>query len=260
MTQDDQFGTTRSGAGRYSDCGSLAGEVISILSERQVVGPSGARQIAVDYLVRAVIRRAEFDARLVLEEMSAYRLTHDALIDLYIPQAAAQLGALWKTSDLDFAAVTIGSLRLQSLLGEAAHGLTRHDANTEGVFHALVVVPEAEQHFLGASVVAAQLRRLGCDVSLSINETRQQILGRVIYDHPDMVLFSCARAAALETVQRSVTRIRTAVDPAPVLAAGGGVCGQADAIREQTGVDLVTNTAKDVVGFTTKRAKALGRK
>ncbi|MEX0310713.1 MAG: cobalamin B12-binding domain-containing protein [Tateyamaria sp.] len=260
MTQDDQLGTTRSGMGRYGDCASLAGEVISILSERQAVGPAGARQIAVDYLVRAITRREEFDAHLVMEEMSTYRMTLDALIDLYIPQAAAHLGALWKSSDLDFAAVTIGALRLQSLLGEAAHGLTRHEADTEGVFHALVVVPETEQHFLGASVVAAQLRRLGCDVSLSINETAPQIINRVVYDRPEMVLFSCARAAALETVRRTVTRIKSAVDPVPVLAAGGGVCGQADEIRDQTGVDLVTNTAKDVVGFTTKRAKALGRK
>ncbi|MEL6782203.1 MAG: cobalamin B12-binding domain-containing protein [Pseudomonadota bacterium] len=259
MTQDDPLGTTRSGSGRYSDCTSLAGEVISILTERQTVGPAGARQIVVDYLVRAITRRTDFDAQLVMEEMGAYRVTHDALIDLYIPQAAELLGSLWKTSDLDFASVTIGSLRLQALLGEAAHGLTRHDVDSEGVLHALVIVPEAEQHFLGASVVAAQLRRLGCDVSLSINETRQQIVGRVLYDRPDMVLFSCARAAALETVQRTVTTIKQSVDRVPVLAIGGGVCRKSDKIREQTGVDLVTNTAKDVVGFATKRTKALGR-
>ncbi|WP_299616622.1 cobalamin-dependent protein [uncultured Tateyamaria sp.] len=241
-----------------ADHESLATEVISILKDRQVVGPSGARQIAVDYLVRAVGTRVSFDAALVLEEVAAYRLTNDALIDLYIPKAAEHLGEMWMTSDLDFAGVTIGALRLQALLGEAAHGLTHEHVDMSNVLHALVVVPEAEQHFLGASVVAAQLRRLGCDVSLSINETSKQLLGRVECDRPDMILFSCARAAGLETICGTVKKIRQMCDQVPVLAIGGALSGITDGVREQAGVDLVTNTAKDVVGFTTKRKKALG--
>lgn len=259
MTQNDPFGTSRHLSGRPGEHEALASEVISILKNRQVVGPSGTRQIIVDYLVRAVTTRVTYDAGLVLEEISAYRVTHDALIDLYIPQAAQYLGALWMTSDLDFASVTVGALRLQALLGEASHGLTREHVPLSQVAHALVVVPEAEQHFLGASVVAAQLRRLGCDVSLSINETIGQVLRRVDGDHPDMVLFSCARAAGLETTRITVKKIKQTCGFVPVLAVGGAYSGVTDAIREETGVDLVTNTAKDVLGFATKRQKALGR-
>lgn len=260
MTQDDPFGMTRRLFGRWYDHESLASEVISILNDRQAVGPSGARKIAVDHLARTVISKANFDPALVLEEMSSYRLTPDALIDLYIPKVAEHLGALWMTSDLDFATVTVGSLRLQALLGVVAHGLTREPADHSNVLHALVIVPEAEQHFLGASVVAAQLRRLGCDVSLSINEAAQQVLARVEYDHPDMILFSCPRAAALETICRTVKKIGEASGVRPVLAVGGAYSGLSERMAEQTGVDLVTNTAKDVVGFTTKRKKALGRR
>ncbi|MEL6466468.1 MAG: cobalamin B12-binding domain-containing protein [Pseudomonadota bacterium] len=259
MTQDDPFGTSRSPAGRTREHESLASEVISILKNRQVVGPSGARQIVVDYLVRVATARVHYDAALVLEEIGAYRLTNDALIDLYIPQAAQHLGALWMTSDLDFASVTVGALRLQALLGEASHGLTREHVAQSHVLHALVVVPEAEQHFLGASVVAAQLRRLGCDVSLSINETPSQVVGRVECDRLDMVLFSCARAAGLETTLRTVKKIRQVGGLLPVIAVGGAYSGVTDTIREEAGVDLVTNTAKDVLGFATKRQKALGR-
>ncbi|WP_052249768.1 cobalamin-dependent protein [Tateyamaria sp. ANG-S1] len=258
MTQDDPFGPTRHPSGRACEHAALASEVISILNDRQGVSSSGARQVALDYLVRAVIKRVEFDARLVLDEMGAYRLTHDALIDIYIPKAAEHLGALWMTSDLDFAAVTIGALRLQALLGEAAQSVSRGQVDMTNILHALVVVPESEQHFLGASVVAAQLRRLGCDVRVSINESQQQVVDRVVHDHPDMVLFSCARAVGLETVCGTVKKIRHNGDPVPVLALGGAFSGLTDGIKKQTGVDLVTNTAKDVVGFTTKRQKALG--
>ncbi|MBY5935459.1 cobalamin B12-binding domain-containing protein [Tateyamaria omphalii] len=258
MTQDDPFGPTRHPIGRACDQAAFASEVISILNDRQVVGASGARQVALDYLVRAVIKRVDFDARLVLDEMRAYRLTNDALIDIYIPRTAEHLGELWMTSDLDFAAVTIGALRLQALLGEAAQSLSRNHADMTNVLNALVIVPESEQHFLGASVVAAQLRRLGCDVSVSINESQQQVVDRVGYDRPDMVLFSCARAVGLETIRGTVKKIRHNGDPTPVLALGGAFSGFTDGIKKQTGVDLVTNTAKDVVGFTTKRQKALG--
>lgn len=259
MAQDDIYGTTRAMTERSADLAPLANEVISVLRERQTVTTAGARQVVVDYLVRAVAVKATYDPVLVLDELRGYRLTLDAIIDLYIPQAARRLGDMWMTSDIDFAGVTVGSLRLQALLGEASMGLRQcQPAGGDATFHALVVVPEQEQHFLGAAVVGAQLRRLGCEVSLAISETPKQVLARVVCDVPDMVLFSCARVPALETAKRTVKKIKSSVDPVPVLAMGGALRGKAEAIKEQTGVDLVTNTATDVLSFCTKRRKALG--
>ena len=260
MAQDDPFGTTHAHRGAGDSLEPLASQVISVLCERQTSAPSGARQIVVDYLLRAATSRNSFDAVLVMEELRGYRLTIDAIIDLYIPQVAAQMGELWQTSDIDFASVTVGALRLQALLGEASSTLMHASAGAHDAPLALVVVAEGEQHFLGASVVAAQLRRLGCDVSLSIAEPPKQITNRVLYDQPDMVLMSCAQVAGLETVARNVKKIRTSIDPAPVIALGGALRGDFDGIRKKTGVDLVTNSAKDVVGFYTKRHKALGRR
>ena len=259
MTQDDPNGTDRSKPGTGMPLEPLASQVISMLRERQTTGPSGARQIIVDYLVRAVTTPAGFDAPLVMEEMRAYRLTVDTIIDLYIPQAAEHLGEMWVTSDIDFASVTVGALRLQALLGEASAELSHIAHPSHDALHALVVVPEGEQHFLGASVVAAQLRRLGCDVSISISESAKQIAMRASYDEPDMVLISCARAAALESVAPTVNKIRSNAARRPVVALGGALRGDADGIKEKTGVDLVTNTAKDVVSFCMKRRKALSR-
>ena len=260
MAQDGTFGTTRSHPGPSADLEPLAAQVISMLCERQTVTAAGARQVAVDYLLRAVCLKGAFDPALVLDELRGYRLTLDSIIDLYIPQVAMRMGEMWLSSDLSFAEVTVGGLRLQSLLGEASMGLTYVGEPEDGALHALIVVAEGEQHFLGASVVAAQLRRVGCNVSLSISETRKQVMSRVMCDQPDMVLLSCARPAALETLTRTVKTIRSSVDPAPVLALGGPLRGNADAIKNQTGVDLVTTVATDVVGFCMKRQKALGHK
>lgn len=259
MTQDDQNGGDRRADHADRPSEPLAAQVISMLRERQTTGPSGARQMVVDYLVRAVSSPGPFDAKLIMEEMRAYRLTVDAIIDLYIPETAARLGELWLDAHLDFASVTVGALRLQALLGEASAELAHLAHHGHDALHALVIVPEGEQHFLGASVVAAQLRRIGCDVSLSISEPAEQIPLRVVHDAPDMVLISCARLAALELVAGAVRKIQRYADTDPVIAVGGPLRADPDGVKNKTGVDLVTNTAKDVVSFCVKRRKALSR-
>ena len=156
MAQDDPFGTTHAHRGAGDSLEPLASQVISVLCERQTSAPSGARQIVVDYLLRAATSRNSFDAVLVMEELRGYRLTIDAIIDLYIPQVAARMGVQWQTSDIDFASVTVGVLRLQALLGEASSALAHSSAGAHDAPLALVVVAEGGQRFLGASVVAAQ--------------------------------------------------------------------------------------------------------
>ncbi|MEO0379172.1 MAG: cobalamin-dependent protein [Pseudomonadota bacterium] len=260
MAQDDTFGTNVAFGEGGTGIEPLASQVISMLCERQTVTAAGVRQIALDYLGRAVLSKTGFDPAQVLDELRGFRLTRDVIIDLYIPQAAVQLGDQWMCSDISFADVTIGALRLQSLLGEAANGLVWTGQGASDAPEALVVVPSGEQHFLGASVVAAQLRRAGCDVSLAISETADQITARVMMDKPDMVLMSIARVDALALVTKTVKQIKETTDSAPVLAIGGPLRGNLDEIRKQTGVDLVTSVATEVVGFCTKRQKALGNR
>jgi len=238
----------------------LASQVITLLSERQTVSPVGARQVIVDYLVRSTLRSVGFDPVQVMHELRGYRLTVDAVIDLYIPQVAARLGEMWISSDIDFAEVTVGSLRLQTLLVEASAVLDHWPvAEAADVLHALIVVPEGEQHFLGASVVAAQLRRMGCEAAVSFCEPVKAVAARVACDRPDMVMFSCARGAALDSVSRTVQKIRANAHSDPVIALGGPIKGDMDGIKEKAGADLMTNTAKDVVSFCAKRKKALGQ-
>lgn len=233
--------------------------MLTLLSERQHVTASGARGIILDYLLRATLSSSWFDPVQVMHELRGYRLTVDTVIDLYIPQTAICLGELWVSSDIDFADVTVGALRLQALLAEASVEVTAvQTLKSTDVFSALVIVPEGEQHFLGASVVAGQLRRLGCDASVSFCESPKHIETRIKFDQPDMVLFSCARGAALEYVARTVNKIRNLAAAPPVLALGGPIKGNANEIKEHTGIDLVTNSAKDVMSFCAKRQKALG--
>lgn len=258
MTHDDTFGHFGSGK-KNQDLEPLASQVLSLLSERQNVSAAGARGIVVDYLVRATLSLNGFDPIHILHELRGYRLTIDTVIDLYIPQTAICLGEMWVSSDIDFAQVTVGALRLQALLTEASVDIpVLSAAGATDLMTALVIVPEGEQHFLGASVVAGQLRRLGCDASVAFCEPVGRVVSQVHFDRPDMVLFSCARAAALEYVAGTVDKLRRAAGEPPVLALGGPIKGNRSGMKEHTGVDLVTNSAKDVLSFCSKRRKALG--
>lgn len=242
------------------DVGKLASQVIDVLCERQSVHGPGARKFVLDYLMRAITRKDNFLPALMLEELRGHRLTPDMIIDTYVPLVAQELGELWTRDVLDFAQVTVGSMRLQSLLSEAAGEIVpipRRAQPYQNELSALVVVPMGEQHFLGASVLAAQLRRIGVSTSVSFCEVDTQLIVRVEMDVPDMVLFSVARPEALEVVCRTVKKIKRAVNPAPVLAIGGAMRGDAAMLRDETGVDLVTSVAKDVVAFSAKRLRAM---
>ena len=259
MTQDDIFGTTREDPGTAGDVGHLASRVISVLCERQAQTASGARQYLRDYIIRAVLHDHGFDVHQALAELRGHRLTLDQIIDIYVPEAAMELGEMWMRSEASFAAVTIASIRLQALLGEASSECLPHAAAGRADRAALAVISRGEQHFLGIHVVAAQLRRMGFEVRLSFWEEDAVILERVQQERPELVAFSWARVEALDVIAGTVNVLRQGMSPAPVLALGGNLKGDAGRIREKTGVDLITRDVREVVSFCTKRQKALSR-
>ncbi|MEP2639469.1 hypothetical protein [Roseobacter sp.] len=256
MSQDDQSQMRGLQRNRTNGMGAFATSVISVLRDRQVVGQDGARTFVLDHLLRAILTRAAFDPVLLLDELCGYRLGLDAVIDLYIPRASCALGDKWVADEIGFADVTIGALRLQALLGEASGQLHVDLTPDDARLRVLVVLPQGEQHFLGASVVSAQLRRLGCEVTVSFDETFGALQARVLAESPNLVMISCARLETLETAAETVQVIRSLLIQQPVIALGGAVLAEIDDPKEQTGVDIVTSTATDAVNFCAHRGKA----
>lgn len=236
--------------------GKLAAHVIQELNCRQAVTPSGARRFVLDHLMRAICKRGAFDGAIALDILRGHRVSVDRVIEVYIPEAATQLGQMWMDDTVDFATVTIGALRLQSILTEAT-GRVFYQPNALLDLRSLVVVPEGEQHFLGASVAAAQLRRLGCDTHISFAENDAALVRRAQFERPHMILFTCARVVGLESIGKSVLTLRNAMPKPPVIAVGGAVKAHKDIVQEITGADLVTTQVKDVIAFCAQRRKAM---
>jgi methanogenic corrinoid protein MtbC1 len=247
---------------RPEHVGALASRVISVLRERQGPSADGLRQFVLDHLLRAVLVRGHFDVSDLVAELRAHRVSVDAIIDLYIPRAAVVLGQRWVDDEIGFSHVTIGSLRLQSLLAEISGGGGVEYFGDRSRLHALIVVPQGEQHFLGANVVAAQLRRIGCEVAISFDEAHEALGARLRFDVPDLVLITAARYETLESVAVAVHVLRSELKNGPMIALGGAVVEleKNKNLKDLTGVDIVTSSAAEAVAFCAKSARARGGK
>lgn len=256
MSTDDQADPRGVQRKRPEHVDALASKVISVLRGRQAVSFDGLRQFVLDHMLRAVLSRGAFSPDGLLAELRGYRLTVDAIIDLYVPATARMMGVCWEEDKINFAEVTIGSLRLQSLLAEASDAAQIEPRSMQPQVDALVVVPQNEQHFLGASVLAGQLRRLGCDVAMSYDEDFGSLTTRLIAETPDLVLITCARRETLESVRNTVQVIRNTVAVAPTLVVGGALKVTKEEVIELTDADIVTNIAEEAVAHCVKRIKS----
>ena len=255
MSTDDQPTPRGIQRDRPEKVGALASTVISVLRHRQTVSVEGLRQFVLDFLVRSVLSPSRFDASAACDELRGYRLSPDALIDLYVPAAARTLGERWVNDEINFAEVTVGTMRLQAVL-DCASRLCSPDGHLRSdAMHILMVVPQGEQHFLGASVAAAQARRLGCDVAMSFDEDLGSLKTRIIQDAPDLVMITCARAELLESVAGTVQCINGARTDGPVVAVGGAFESETGAIKELKGVDIVTSIVAEAVAYCTTRSR-----
>ncbi|ABG29876.1 hypothetical protein CEP88_11080 [Roseobacter denitrificans] len=252
MSTDDQTDPRGVMRNRPDSVDVLASTVISVLRDRQAVSCEGLRQFVLDQISSRVLSKKHFAPDVVLAELRGYRLSVDAIIDLYVPAAARMLGEQWVDDKISFADVTIGTMRLQALLADAS-GASCVDHKVGAVrLNALVVIPQNEQHFLGASVVAAQLRRLGCEVAMSYDEDHGALTARLINDVPDLVLVTCGRLETLPSVANTIQVVRKAVGNDPTLAVGGACQVNKQRVMEITGADIVTSVAEEAVAHCLK--------
>jgi methanogenic corrinoid protein MtbC1 len=258
MSTDDQTEPRGFQRNRPESVDALASKVISVLRGRQTVSHEGLRQFVLDHMKRAVLGKSPYAPDGLLAELRGYRLSVDEVIDLYVPNVARDLGEQWVQDKISFADVTVGVMRLQALLAEASNSNRTDVLPAVSHIHALILVPQGEQHFLGASVVASQIRRLGCDTDMSFDEDMGSLTARLLDDPPDLILITCARRETLESVANTVQTIRNAVSNGPLVALGGALQMQKEDVIERTGVDIVTKVAEEAVALCTKRAKPRG--
>lgn len=194
-------------------------------------------------LQNVVTQRTPDSARNVVDRMVRTGITREEIVDLYIPQVARDLGQAWVDDTMSFATVTIGCARLQGVLLTVAESLP--DLNNVEIMGAQmprfrILVPAEEQHTLGATVLASQLRRYGIasDVDLQADVfTEDFIASPVKYD---VVMISASARFGFEKLSLFVEKAKASYGNIPVLI-GGSILLQNECVTPKTGADFATN-------------------
>jgi len=221
----------------------LANRVISVLRERTIAERALLCDSIIDRLLTAISDPRGFDAEAALDMLRAAHLADKDIINCYIPEAARHLGCRWDQSEMSFAQVTTASARLQDMVRVLSsecseRAARRSSADQLGI---LLVICENDTHTLGCATIAASLRHDGHSVRLIMSASQLDFRKALRQDWYDLIMFSCGRLQALETVAHFVKHARTSMRIVPPLILGGLVLKQSVDAKELTGVDLATN-------------------
>jgi len=197
-----------------------------------------------------------FDA--LKSEMRRARISAPTLAEGYIPEAARRFGLDWDSDRTSFAGVTMAMTRLQSLLRHIEAGWTAEDGRTGvgagaltgragGRRSILVILPDGEQHSLGALVVAGQLRRMGVSVCLRVAPTEADLKGLLVARAFDGAMLSLAASARIAAAARIVRQLGDLTDGRLFVAVGGSLATERDDLAAQTGARIASNDLTDAL-------------
>jgi MerR family transcriptional regulator, light-induced transcriptional regulator len=170
------------------------------------------------------------------------RITPTMIADIYIPEAARRLGIGWDDDTLTFAEVTIGTVRLQSILRDISADWA---ADAGKLVHhggaVLLLLPEKEAHTLGPLVLTGQLRRRGVSVCLQLATSDGEWKALVRQRHFDAAIVSVGWEGKIAAGAQLVETIKDLTKGRLSVAVGGAVLTRSDGNIACDGADIVTN-------------------
>ena len=237
---------------------SLASQALALLASKQTGKRALLSERLIARLADAAIDPGEGAVRSAVTDLRHSGIPPEEIVDFYIPEAARRLGEAWVADGLGFAAVTIGSVRLQ----QALRGLCVRGSGTSDL-SALVTLVRGETHTLGALVIADQLRREGVSVRVLFGETPETVQRTVASGQFDAVFLSAAMTTNLADVRNLVERVRVASGGSVPVAVGGAIGYAQIDVGKETGADHAVTDVREAIrlcglsGKTTPAARAL---
>lgn len=199
MANDHTDDRVSSEEGRL-DISALASTVLSVISDKGDEGAQTIRNSVIQKLVDVALQPGAFNAELLLEDLKDRRISPDQIVDIYIPQAAREMGRMWSEDIIGFAKVTIATARLQGLLTMLAPPWTAKPTEIANGTNVLLLLQGNDSHTLGPHVATAQMRRAGASVRILFGARDETIIRALSEESYDMVLFSGSRPDALASL------------------------------------------------------------
>lgn len=243
---DTTWSTGRAETGAAGDAppaDSIHARVLQVVAQRMCPGEDGAAEAAgcLDMLCEALLEsESAFDTALA-RLRSQHGLGSEEIIDCYIPAIACQLGSDWTGNRRSFAEVTIGTARLIAAVRDLSRRWTADSVADWRAPAIVMIVPEAEQHRLGATIAATRFRRLGVSVQMLLGRGDDEIAAAVGKGGFQMISFSLATRERLEQTRQLIHMLRNTVKPLPPIVVGGAIGVGSDDLKAQLGADHVAS-------------------
>ena len=180
---------------------------------------------------------AAVDPAVLLDAMLSRHLDPEMIACGYASEAARSLGESWLSDELSFVDVTIRSERLQSMVRRVDEMLV--SASQPDGPAALILVAEAEQHTLGALVLALQLRLAGFSAIVKIAPVAADLTILMTANRFDIALVSIGCTAGLDSGVGLVRTLRLLSRGEMPIYVGGAVPVPDDRLLALTGADHV---------------------
>ncbi len=200
-------------------------------------------------LCEALMSESESSYQSVLSALMATGVSSQEIYQSYVPSAARHLGELWVGDQASFVDVTMGASRLQSLFrSDAAVSNMRWTDRSVPLGQAvLMVIPEFEQHALGAFVAADNMRRHGLWVHMAIGLKNSELSELVKSSRFAMIGLSVATRGSVEKMTGMVDYLRTNNDDLPPIVVGGRAVDEDEKLVMRTGADFAVRTAREAI-------------
>ncbi len=244
----------------------FAAVVASLLAERatlmQSPQNSAPRADLVESFIAAALSGSDDAFAQLLQHLRRSRISLAAIADVYIPEAARQMGEAWLDDRLSWLDVSLGVARLQSLLREIGAAWVADQAENAGDGAVLLLVPEGEQHTLGPMVAMGQLRRMGISVCLRLAPHHRELSALMEGRQFDGILISVATEGRLQSTIGLIRYFRSMRIKLPPIVLGGPIVKENPSLAVEAGADYAcidVATAMEAIGLKFAEQDALRR-
>lgn len=213
----------------------LAQEALKYLVSVRGHDNAVVKQEHLDHFMAVLSRDAVFDPVGLLESMADRRLSAETVALRYVPEAARCLGEQWLADEISFVDVTVCTERLHGLVRQMDEDLV--DTGRILGPSALVLVAEAEQHTLGAFVLALQLRAAGFSAVVRVAPVASELTQLLSANRFDLALVSLGCSAALESGAGLVRTLKLLSKGEMCIFVGGSIPVSDDRLLAATGAD-----------------------
>jgi len=183
----------------------------------------------------------------------------EAVLDL-LAATAQRLGQLWVEDEVDFATVTIGVCRLQTVLHRLSDAHAQLNPPQAGLGSVLLASCPGDQHDFGVLLVAEFMRRAGIEVSLKPSALPADIVRAAAMDSFQIAGLSLSREAMIPQLESLIVSIRQkSRNPGIKIMVGGRVFLDQPELAKAVGADLRAVDGRDAVFQTQKIMPQLTR-